>query len=182
MSKFLIAYATTHGHTAKIARRIADAIRAAGHAVDMRGDLAESDPSPVGYDAVIAGASIHAGRHQDEMVRWARGHGASLNMMPSAFFSVSLTAAEDTDEARATTRGYLDEFEEATGWTPRQRTAFAGAVQYREYGFFMRLFMRALMKRARRPTDTRRDHVYTDWNAVDEFARACTAMAVGAAA
>src|SRR5829696_8321467 len=103
-------------------------------------------------------------------------------MMPSAFFSVCLTAVDDTDEAHATTRDYLDDFEERTGWTPRRRTTFAGALQYREYGFLTRLVMRVLMKRGDHPTDTRRDYDYTDWEAVEAFARDCAALPARAAA
>jgi menaquinone-dependent protoporphyrinogen oxidase len=181
MSKILIAYASTHGHTAKIASRVADVLRADGHVVDVHHDVAASNPSPAGYDAVIAGASIHGGRHQAQVVEWARCHGPSLNMTPSAFFSVCLTAADDTHEARTTTRGYLDDFEERTGWTPRHRTTFPGALQYREYNFATRLIVRVLMKRGNHPTDTRRDYDYTDWGAVEEFARTCAALPRGAA-
>jgi menaquinone-dependent protoporphyrinogen oxidase len=181
MSKILIAYASTHGHTAKIASRIADVLRADGHLVDVYDDVGASNPSPIGYDAVIAGASIHGGSHQEEIVRWARGHGTSLNMVPSAFFSVCLTAADDTDEARATAREFLDDFEERTGWTPRHRTTFAGALQYREYNVATRLIMRVLMKRGDHPTDITRDYDYTDWDAVEAFARVCAAPPVGAA-
>ncbi len=176
MSKILIAFASTHGQTAKIAARIAAVLRANGHLVDIRDDVADADPTPNEYDVVIAGASIHGGHHQEELVRWARGHGTSLNMRPSAFFSVCLTAADDTDEARADTHDYLDDFEERTGWTPSLRTTFAGALQYREYTFVTRLAMRVLMVRGGHSTDIRRDYDYTDWDAVEAFARACAAL------
>ena len=79
---------------------------------------------------MIVGASMHAGHHQGEIVDWPRCHRAELGMRPSAFFSVCLMAADDTDEARVATRRYLDEFVEATGWTPGRATTFAGALQY----------------------------------------------------
>jgi menaquinone-dependent protoporphyrinogen oxidase len=173
MSDVLITYASTHGQTAKIAVRIARAIRLAGgepHTFDLN---AGADPAPAKYDAVIAGASIHAGHHQHEMVDWARRHAATLDRVPSAFFSVSLTAADDSDEARVATRRYLDEFLEETGWTPRQTTSFAGALQYREYNFATRLMMRLIMAAGHHPTNIDEDVDYTDWDAVDEFARDC---------
>ena len=40
--------------------------------------------------------------------------------------------------------------------------SFAGALQYLEYDFFTRL----MMHRGGHPTDTARDHDYTDWDAV----------------
>jgi menaquinone-dependent protoporphyrinogen oxidase len=138
-------------------------------------DVAASDPWPRDYDAVIAGASIHRGHHQDEMVAWARRHAAALNGMPSAFFSVCLAAAEDADAARE----YLDDFEDLTGWLPVHRTTFAGALQYLEYSAPTRLAVRALMAYGHHPTATRRDYDYTDWDAVERFAHVsvCAATA-----
>jgi menaquinone-dependent protoporphyrinogen oxidase len=173
MSEILIAFASRHGHTGAIARRIASTLRAAGHRVSVFDDLAAADPCPRAFDLVIAGASIHSGAYEHEMVAWARRHAITLNRVPSAFFSVCLTVADDTDESRAAAHDYLDEFEELTGWTPRIRTTFAGALQYRRYDVLTRLMMRVLMKRAGHPTDTRRDYDYTDWDAVDAFARKC---------
>ena len=167
----LVAYAGTHGHTARIAERVATVLRDDGIAVDLRDLRAGPVPAPAAYDAVVAGGSIHRGHHQPELVRWARTHAASLSLVRSAFFSVSLAAAEDTPEARAATRGYLEDFEDETGWLPDLRVSFAGALQYREYDFPTRLAMRLLMARGGHPTDIGRDFVYTDWDAVDEFAR-----------
>jgi menaquinone-dependent protoporphyrinogen oxidase len=176
MAGFLLVYASTHGHTAKIAARLAVVLREAGHDVTIHDDVAATDPAINGHDAVVVGASIHNGHHQSDLVEWAKRHSASLTLRPSAFFSVCLTAAEDSDESRQATRDYLDDFEERTGWTPRVRTTFAGALQYREYDFATRLVMRLLMQRGHHPTDTSRDFDYTDWDAVDAFARDCAEL------
>ena len=176
MSRFLIAYASTHGHTAKIAHRIAEVIGAEGHSVDVRDDLTEAGPDVMDYDAVVIGASIHAGHHQPALVEWTKHSSFKLSTRPSAFFSVCLTAAEDDDAARQTARDFLDDFEETTGFTPRRRATFAGALQYREYNFPTRLLMRVLMKRGGHPTDIRRDYDYTDWDAVEAFARTCAKL------
>ena len=90
--------------------------------------------------------------------------------MPSAFFSVCLTAADDTDESRAATRAYIDDFAERTGWTPDRTATFAGALQYREYDFVTRLLMRV----GHHETDASRDHDYTDRNAVERWAHELT--------
>jgi len=178
MSQILIAFASRHGHTAKIANRIAAVLRDAGHRVRVVDDVAAADPSPYDFDAVIAGASIHNGEHQAEVVAWARRHAIALSMVPSAFFSVCLAIADGTDESRAAAQDYLDDFEERTGWTPRARTTFAGALQYREYDRFTRLTMRVLMRRGGHPSDPERDYDYTDWHAVDAFARRCATLPV----
>jgi len=180
MSRILLAYASTHGHTAKIAARVAHVLRKTGHHVVLDGDIGNTDPDINGYDAVVAGASIHGGRFQSDLVDWATRHATSLSLRPSAFFSVCLPAAEDSEESRQATRDYLDDFEERSGWTPRLRTTFAGALQYREYDFATRLVMRLMMQRGHHPTDTSRDVDYTDWDAVDAFARACAELTVQA--
>lgn len=169
----LIVYASTHGQTAKIAARLGEALRAQG--VDARvaevGEAAALDPA--GYDLAIAGGSVHGGHHQRAIASWAKRHHAALAAMPSAFFSVCLTAAEDTEESRAATAGYLEDFARETGWTPTHATTFAGALLYREYDFVTRLVMRLLMAHGHHPTDTSRDYEYTDWDAVDRFAARC---------
>ena len=117
--RILLVYASKHGHTAKIAARIAETLEHEGVEVTQArlGDGAEP-PAPHGFDAVVVGASIHAGHHQDAAVRWAERHHAALATVPSAFFSVCLTAADDTEESRTATLGYLDDFVERSGWTP----------------------------------------------------------------
>ena len=176
MKPILVLYASTHGHTAKIAARIAEALEHAGAAVDLRRADRKHDPSPSGYAAVIAGGSIHAGHHQRELVAWSRRHAASLSTMPSAFFSVSLSAADDTDEARAAARKYVDDFVEETGWTPRRTASFAGALQYLEYDFFTRLLIKMMMHKGGHPTDSSQDYDYTDWDAVRRFGGEVAAM------
>ena len=171
MPGVLVLYASTHGHTAKIARRIAEALRAAGHEPDLHDAGSASDLSASDYDGVVVGGSIHRGNHQREIVDWAKQRRDALNAMPSAFFSVSLAAAEDDDESRAVTRKLVADFVEETGWNPSTTTTFAGALQYREYDFFTRTLIRLMMKRGGHPIDTSRDYDYTDWDAVDRFGR-----------
>ena len=177
MPTVLLLHASTHGHTARIAARIADVLTAEGIRVDPRTvALGGADPSLRDYDAVIVGASIHAGHHQKEVVAWARRHRSTLATCPSAFFSVCLTAMDDTEESHAATRRYLEELAEETGWTPTCTTTFAGAIQYREYDFATRLLVRLLMRKGGHPTDTSRDHDYTDWDAVERFAHECAGL------
>jgi menaquinone-dependent protoporphyrinogen oxidase len=171
MPRILVLYASTHGHTAKIAARIAAALEADGATVDLQELNANtSQPALPDYDAIILGGSVHAGHHQRGLIKWAERHHTALALKPSAFFSVCLTAADDTEESRAATRGYLDDFVERTGWTPERSTTFAGALQYREYDVATRALMRLLMRRMHHPTDASQDYDYTDWDAVERWA------------
>jgi menaquinone-dependent protoporphyrinogen oxidase len=174
MPEILVLFASTHGHTEKVARRVAAAVESAGASVRVHDVAASADVSPADFDGVIVGASIHAGHHQKEIATWVGAHRAALSSRPSAFFSVCLTAAEGTDESRASAQGWVDDFVFATGWTPALTGIFAGALQYREYGAPTRLLMRLLMRKQGHPTDASRDYDYTDWPAVDRFGRKCT--------
>ena len=78
---------------------------------------------------------------------------------------------EITDEAREAARDYIDDMQDDTGWTPTRSVTVAGALQYREYDFVTRLVMRVLMRHGDHPTDITRDYDYTDWEAVEGFAR-----------
>src|SRR5687768_14557532 len=91
----LVLYGSTHGHTAKIASRLADAARASSQDVDLRDAKHDHPADPEKYDGVIVGASLHGGHHQREVVDWVKAHRHTLEGRPSAFFSVSLTAADD---------------------------------------------------------------------------------------
>ncbi|HST39534.1 MAG TPA: flavodoxin domain-containing protein [Conexibacter sp.] len=167
----LVAYATNHGHTRLIAERIGAVLREAGQQVELC-DLGSdsSDARPVDYAGVVVAASVHAGHHQSKAVHWSRVHAAALNALPTAFLSVSLTAADDSDEARAATRELIDEVSDDSGWTPTVTLPVAGALQYREYDFPTRVLMRLIAHRHHQPTDVSSDVDYTDWAAVERFA------------
>jgi menaquinone-dependent protoporphyrinogen oxidase len=176
MPDVLVVYASTHGHTAKIVARIAEALLTEGVQdvnVCNAGDAAAIDPAA--YDAIIIGGSLHAGHHQAELVDWVKAHHAALADRLSAFLSVSLTAADDTEEARAAAQRCIDDFLAETAWTPTRSVAIAGALQYREYNVFTRTLMRLMMRRGGHPTDA--SHDYTDWDAVQRFGREFASLA-----
>jgi len=171
VSTALVVYATTHGHTARISGRIAEELRGHGYEVDLVDVAAADTARPADHDIVVVGGSVHAGHHQRDLVDWARRERDELAASGAAFFSVSLTAAEDTAEGRAATASMIDAFATDSGWTPTHAEPVAGALQYREYDFFTRTLMKLLMKRGGHSTDTSQDHDFTDWEAVARFAR-----------
>lgn len=167
-----VIYASTHGHTGKIAARIADTTRAEGLAVEVAELGDGADGAIRSCDAAIVAGSVHRGAHQRELVEFVRHHRHFLQDVPSAFVSVSLTAADDDDEEqRAETRRMVDEFVEDTGWTPDQTATVAGAFQFSKYSSFERLLMRMIARRHGTEIDPRQDLELTDWTAVERFAR-----------
>jgi menaquinone-dependent protoporphyrinogen oxidase len=173
----LVVYASTHGHTARIAKRIADAMRVEGLEVDLRDVIGAGAAKPGRYDLVVVGASLHKEHHQKAIVEWAKEQREVLAQQPSAFFAVSLSAADDSEESRAATQRCIDELCTQTGWTPTRTEPIAGCLQYREYDLFTRQLMRLLMRRMGHPTDASHDYDYTDWGAVDRFGRELAQLA-----
>jgi menaquinone-dependent protoporphyrinogen oxidase len=171
MLKVLIAYGTSEGQTARIADYLADLIREQGHEAFQVDIKRSGTPEPGGYDAVIVGASVHMGKHQNCVRDFVRKHRAALERLPSAFFSVSLAAHDDTEEARHEVEGSIEKFVQQTGWRPRKVGLFAGALLYTRYGLFTRWIMKKIARGKGSPdTDTSRDYVYTDWDSVKRFA------------
>lgn len=175
--RILIAYASTHGQTRLIAERVGAVLRDGGLESELC-DLGakHADPHPQEFAGVVVAASIHAGHHQASVERWAKAHATTLATLPTAFASVSLTAADDSDEAHATTRALIAELCERTGWTPAQTLAVAGALKYREYDVATRILMRLIARRHHQPTDVHTDVDFTDWPAVERFATAFAAL------
>jgi len=179
----LIVYASTHGHTAKIVARLAEAMRGAGLAVALREVEQAADDQPGRYDLVVVAGSLHKEHHQKAIADWVTDRRDALAGVASAFISVSLSAADDGAESQAGLRGCIEDFCAQTGWTPGRIEPVAGALQYREYDFVTRQVMRMLMKKMGHPTDASHDYDYTDWEGVDRLGRELAAdVAAGQAA
>jgi menaquinone-dependent protoporphyrinogen oxidase len=152
------------------ADHLAEVIRGRGHEAQAVNLKQSPEVLLDGYDAVIVGGSIHMGKHEEHVVDFVQKNRFRLERLPSAFFSVSLAAHGDMENARA----YVENFQQQTGWHPTQVGLFGGALLYRQYGFLKRLMMKKIVsdKPGGLSTDTSRDHVYTDWDEVKRFAQA----------
>lgn len=177
--KYLVIYATREGHTRSVAEHIGATLRARGYATDVRNVTEFTEQEKLDcYQAVVLGASLHAGEHEREMIEFVRQRRAELEQVPTAFLSVSLSEAgaenpaapeEKRAKAAADVHGTLEHFYDRTGWRPERTLPVAGALLYSQYGRLMRIVMRMIAKRAGGDADTSRDYVYTDWDALDRF-------------
>jgi menaquinone-dependent protoporphyrinogen oxidase len=170
--KLLIAYATTDGMTARIAERIAAIARGAGCVADVVDAAALSkafDPSR--YDGILVGASMHAQGYQHSAARFVRRYKEALRSRPSGFFSVCLSIVSLRPEERAASQRIAEEFPAKLGWTPDVIEIVAGALMFSHYGFLRRTAMKLIAKKEMGAVDATRDTVFTDWAAVDRFAR-----------
>lgn len=170
MARILVLYSTIEGHTRRIALAIADRIRDHGHTVclvDATDVFARLEADL--FDAAIIGGSVHAGSHSDALTRVVSENRDLLDRVPTAFFSVSLTAAHADPDLRAEARRPVEAFTKATNWTPTVVETVAGALRFSQYGFLKKQLLRWISWRSGGPTDTTTDHDLTDWSRVHRF-------------
>jgi menaquinone-dependent protoporphyrinogen oxidase len=170
VSTISICYGTTDGQTADVAEFIAGVVRRLGHrarVIDLKAPNADAltHDALTGADAVLVGASIHVNAHESYVVDFVRANVAALTSLPTAFFSVSLSAYGDPAQGDR----YIEEFCAETGWRPTGTLAVAGALRYTSYGILKRQLMKQIARDKGLSTDTRTDAVYTDWDAVTAF-------------
>lgn len=169
--RILIVYGTSYGQTAKIATRLRNELAVRGwHVTLARGDALPAGLSVREYDGVVVGASVIRGHHQRYIERFVRANRRALRHVPSAFFSVSGSAAGQRMEQRTDAWRVLGKFLAITGWQPRLTATFGGAISYTRYSRVVRWIITRIVNRAGGATDTSRDHEYTDWLEVERFA------------
>lgn len=168
MNKVLIIYATHYGQTRNIAMKLAERLRERGAVADVLDARYGGLPVPQGYDAVVLGSRVELGRHAAPVVDYIRSYREILEHMPTGFFSVNMAAASPT--AGSDPSGYLAGLFEKLDWKPACAVSLAGGLPYRKYGWFTRLVMKRISKAAGHTTDTAKNHDFTDWDAVREFA------------
>ena len=175
MSRILVAFASHYGQTRKIAERLADHLREEGHQVDLADLRSATHPTVLAdYDVVVVGSRVETGRHAKEMNAFVRGNHHRLRDLPTALFSVSMSAAKP--ESGDDPNGYLASSCKELDWQPSIRHAFAGGLPYRTYGWFTRWMMKSITKKSHGPTDTSQNHELTNWTDVRLFANQIAAL------
>jgi len=181
MSRVLILYGTTDGHTRSVAEAMRRRLQLGGLAVDVI-EAAHANPPARDYAAVIVAASLHAGGFQKAVERWVSEHARDLAARPNAFVPVCLGILQKDDAVvMADLTTMVERFGDKTGWQPGSVKFVAGALLYTRYNVFKRWIMKRIVAKAGGDTDTSRDYVYTDWSDLrgfaDEFGRRLAAAA-----
>jgi menaquinone-dependent protoporphyrinogen oxidase len=170
MAKILLLYSSTDGHTLTICRRLRQVIEVHGHDLALVA-IADADGVDLtAFDKILIGARVRYGRHDPLLRDFVRRHRDTLESRPSGFFSVSVVARKpgrNTPE----TNPYLRAFLRQTAWRPRYQGVFAGRIDYPRYGRLDRAIIRLIMWITHGPTDPAAVVEFTDWQAVDAFAR-----------
>ncbi len=177
MKTVLVVYDSRSGHTARIARRIWETIIAEGHQADMMHVL-EADREGVDwnkYDLVICGAPVLYGVFRKQFLAFVNRWKAVLDAKPNSFFNVTVIAR---NPAKATPEGnvYCRKFLENNPWHPKDVKCFAGKVDYPNWSWIDAKLIQMIMKMTKGPTEMTAVIDYTDWDAVEEYARHCLTL------
>ena len=166
--RLLIVYGTTEGQTRKIAKRVAADVSDRGHSVDLH-DAGEPNARMDlnAFQAFVVAGSVHQEQHQKAVKNFATAHRERLNDSPSAFISVSLSAA--LEETRSEAQTYVDRFVSLTGWQPRMTLLLGGAVRFTEYDYFQEQVLKFIVMKRGLASEVGADREFTDWNALDGF-------------
>jgi menaquinone-dependent protoporphyrinogen oxidase len=175
----VVLYATREGQAERVAERVARDVRARhveADVVNVKGLRGHIDWTS--YQRVFVIASVHAGRHEREIIAFATESRHELERLGAVFLSLTLSEAgaeissatpAQRDEAHRDALQMIDVFAADTGWTPALSLPVAGALTYSKYNFLVKWIMKRIARKAGFEGDTSHDYEFTNWPAVDRF-------------
>ena len=169
MSKFLIIYSTTDGHTKKICQRIKNFL-ADGNLVELFSLEDSKKINLSNFEKIIIGASIRYGKHSKELYKFINLNKNILDQKKNAFFSVNVVARKP-EKNTAETNPYINKFLKISKWKPNKISVFAGKVDYPNYNFLDKYIIKFIMFITKGPTDTSQSYEFTDWSKVEDFSK-----------
>jgi len=175
MTKILILYSTTDGHTRKICQRLKQVIEQQAQQVTLMPIEGKSNVDIKSFDKIVLGASIRYGKHNKQVYEFIKANEQILDSKPNAFFSVNVVARKP-DKNRPETNPYVKKFLKQISWQPKELEVFAGKIDYQKYRFWDRLMIRLIMWMTKGPTDSRTVVEFTNWQQVETFGRLISTM------
>jgi menaquinone-dependent protoporphyrinogen oxidase len=176
--RVFIFFSTTEGHAQTLAQSAATRLTKLGHEVSIR-DAAQCDQGDLaGCDAALLIASVHVGHYRRSFVTFARKCHDALNAIPTAFVSVSLSAAGDNPTDLAGLRKCVERLQRDTAWRPGAIHHAAGAMLFSAYGFLTKLAIKSIARQRGQTVNTSQDYDLTDYTALESFVDTFAARAV----
>jgi menaquinone-dependent protoporphyrinogen oxidase len=176
--RVFILFSTTEGHARRLAQFTAARLAKLDHKVYVC-DAAQTDqPDVAGFDAALLIASVHVGHYRRSFVAFARKYHDVLNAIPTAFVSVSLSAAGDNPTDLAGIRDCIERLKRDTAWHPGAVHHAAGAMLFSACGFFTKLAIKLIARKRGKVVNTSQDDDLTDYAALETFIDAFAANAV----
>lgn len=172
MANILVIYASKYGQTKKIADAIAKHLHSYDHSLSLLNiDHISSKIDLNQCDAVIIGASVHAGEYSSKLQEWIKTNHQLFASKPTAFYSVCLGILQKDEKVQTEEQKIKEGLFDRTGWRPSLSEIFAGALEYSKYNWFLKRIMRRIVRKAGIETDMTKDYEYTNWKQVEDFAR-----------
>ena len=176
MSRLLILYSTTDGHTVRICERLRAVVEALGPQRHGQARGRRHGRRP--------GALRRRGHRRQHPLRQAQARGrcfiarhqAALEAKPNAFFSVNVVARKPGKD-RPEANPYLLKFLRGIAWKPQRLAVFAGKIDYPSYGALDRTMIRFIMWMTKGPTDPTAVIEFTNWGQVETFGAEIARMA-----
>lgn len=175
MSKIILIYSSTDGHTRKICQCLQQIIEHQNNQVTLISIDDEADIDLKSFDKIILGASIRYGKHNVKVYEFIENNLVVLESKSNAFFSVNVVARKP-EKSKPETNPYLIKFLRQISWKPKKLAVFAGKIDYQKYKFLDRFMIRLIMWMTKGPTDPNTNIEYTDWSQVEEFGRIISEM------
>lgn len=175
MSKILILYSSTDGHTIKICNRLKQVIHQNTHDITVASVTDSRQIDLQSFDKIVVGASIRYGHHSKHVLDFIKNHRQLLDGKANAFFSVNIVARK-AEKNRPETNPYLRKFLRQIEWRPKHLEVFAGKLDYPKYSFFDRMMIRFIMLITKGPTDPATVVEFTDWRQVEAFGKVVSEM------
>ncbi len=165
----MIIYSSVDGHTKTICERIEGVIKNSLNTTLMSlDDATHEDISK--YDRIVIGASIRYGKHRPSLFNFIEKNLDLLNSKYSAFFTVNIVARKP-EKNTAKTNPYMIKFLKKSPWKPNLLDVFAGKLDFPTYNFSDKYIIKFIMWITKGPTDTSKVYEFTNWAAVDNFAK-----------
>lgn len=174
MTKTLIIFSTTDGHTQKICTRLQEVIeqneetQSKPESVTLLSIDKTKDLDLEAFDKIIIGASIRYGKHSQNTYDFINTNQTLLEEKSNAFFTVNMVARKP-EKNTVETNPYLNKFLDEIAWQPQEKAVFAGKINYSMYGFLDRTIIRFIMWMTKGPTDPSTNIEFTDWQQVTDF-------------
>lgn len=170
MSKIILIYSSTDGHTQEICSRLCHNIEKEGHEVVLTSidDVGRFDLKD--FEKIVIGASIRYGKHRPHVYTFIDDNLQVIDAKLNAFFSVNVVARKP-HKNQPSTNPYLRKFLSQTSWQPKKLAVFAGKIDYLKYNLADRLMIKMIMWMTKGSIHPDTAFEFTDWAKVDEFAR-----------
>ncbi len=137
--KILIAYASKCGSTGEVAAAIAKTLAQNGGRVDVKPIKEVTDLAS--YQVVFVGSAIRVAKWLPEAASFVRDNRLILQRVPTAYFTVCMTLAEDTPANRSKAAGFLDPVRAELA--PAVEGYFAGKVDPKRLSFIDSTLLKA---------------------------------------